>query len=595
MNLVHRNIMWRLVLSGLLISPFLSFSCKGPQKVFERPVAASLPEQTANEVQDSPALTDSLFLEAERQKIQGNLSQAEQLWQRVLKVSPRNAAAFYELALLNGRKKDAEGTLRYARQAAGLDTINIWYQVAFANALAMNNRYDSAAMQFHRLALRHPREDDYRYNEAVMLSSAEKYREALLLFNQLEEKNGINEEFVYQKQRIYLKTGMPDSAASEIQKLIDLYPDNSRYYGLLAQVYADDHQPEKAIGVYKTLLQKYPDNPQAMVALGVYYKNQGDDSAYRHYMSQAFSNPRFELEDKLAFLYPYLKYVEVDSTKKAEALFLCRLVTGAHPEEPAAHTIYGEMFYQCREADSAEKQFRKAIALDSSFYEPWNQLLLLYATEGRQDALRTTGAQATRRFPEEGGAWYFYGMACFFQGRNDSAVHMLRRALAIGVQDKALKSRIYSVLGEAYHGLKNFPLSDSCYSFSIQLNPRDAYTLNNFSYHLAERGVHLDEALEMIKTAVSLEPDRDVFEDTYAWILFRMGKYEEARSWMEKALQHPGAENHPGYLEHYGDILYRNHEPAKAVQYWQMAKERGGRADGLSWKIKHRKIPRKSR
>lgn len=595
MNLIPGKIMWGVVLSGVLVSALSFSSCKVPQATQTYPITATYPAQsTTDSVQYRRIRADSLFIAAENRKMQGDFAEAATLFHDILTADPKNAAAAYELAMLNGRSKNAEGTLLYARKAAMLDTTNHWYQIAFANALAMNNEYDSAAGLFHRLSVRYPREESYTYNEAVMLSNAERYPEALQLFKLLEKEAGINEEFVYQKQRIYLKMKEPDSAAAEIQKLIDLYPDNSRYYGLLAQVYADNNQPHLAMGVYKTLLQKYPNNPQAMVALGVYYKNQGNDSAYRHYMTQAFANPQFDLEDKIAFVYPYLKYIEVDSTKKEEALFLCRLIVQAHPNEAAAHTIYGEMYFQSRQMDQAEQQFRTAIALDSTQYEPWNQLLLLYATQGNNEALRSTGRLATQRFPEEGGGWYFYGMANFFSGRYDSTVVMLRRALSTGVKDKELKSRMYATLGEAYNGLKNYPMSDSCFSFSLKLNPKDVYTLNNFSYLLAERGDYLEEALKMIQTAVSLQPNTDVFEDTYAWVLYRLGRYAEAKEWMEKALQHSGGTGHPGYLEHYGDILYKNHEIEKAVQYWQKAKEQGGDAAVLNWKIKHQRIPRKA-
>lgn len=598
MNLIHRNIMWRKMLSGLLLMSFLSVSCRLTRNTPQSAVIAgytSSPYSSSQAVWDNTQIpTDSLFIEAEREKIQGNLSKAAELFELFLQANPQNAAASYELALLNGRSKNNTGTLQYARKAAMLDTTNSWYQIAFANALAMNTQFDSAAEIFHRLSIRNPAQDRYAYNEAVMRSNAEQYPEALSLFNKLEDEAGINEEFVYQKQRIYLKMGKPDSAAAEIQKLIDLYPDNSRYYGLLAQVYADNNQPSRAIAVYQNLLQKYPDNPQAMVALGVYYKNKGDDSAYRNYMKQAFGNPQFNLEDKIAFIYPYLKYVEIDSGKKQEALFLCNLIVNAHPNSAAAHTIYGEMFFQCGQTDSAEHEFQTAIGLDSTQFEPVNQLLILYASKGSYENLLTTGQDAISRFPNEGSGWYFYGIANFSTGKYESSIEMLKKALSIGVNDKALKGHIYATLGEAYHQLKQYPSSDSCFSLSLHLNPKDAYTLNNFSYYLAERQEHLDQALLMIQTAVKLQPDLAVFEDTYAWVLFRMKRYKEAKQWMEKALEHSASENHPGYLEHYGDILYKNEEKAKAVQYWQKAIQEGGSSQELTWKIKHKKMPRKT-
>jgi tetratricopeptide (TPR) repeat protein len=545
---------------------------------------------------DSEAMgryADSLFIEAENRKLQGDAAEAVRLFGDFLKLRPANATVYYELALLNGREKNAAATLEYARKAVTLDSTNHWFAIAYANALAMNKHFDSAAGVFHRLSLRFPSQEQYRYNEAVMLSSAGKYPRALELFDHLEKASGINEEFVYQKQRIFLEMGKPDSAALEIQKLIDINPGNSRFYGLLAQVYADNNQPDKAIGVYRSLLDKYPGNPQAMVALGLFYKQKGNDSAFRRYMAHAFGNPRFDIEEKLAFVYPYLKYVEIDSTKKDEALSLCRLIVEAHPDDPRAHTLYGDMYFQCKMPDSALNEYRETLALNDSSYAVWNQVMLLYATGGRNDSLLAASNRAAALFPAQPGAWYFRGMALFFAGKFEDCTRSLREALRHEVRDKDLKGRIYATLGEAYHNLGDYAASDSSFQTALQLNPTDDLTLNNYSYYLAERGQYLDQALRMIKTAVTLKPGSMTYEDTYGWVLFRMGKYKSAKAWMEKALSHPGAKNHPGYLEHYGDILYRNHEVDQAVTYWKMAKEKGGTSASLDRKIAKQKLSRR--
>jgi Tfp pilus assembly protein PilF len=194
-------------------------------------------------------------------------------------------------------------------------------------------------------------------------------------------------------------------------------------------------------------------------------------------------------------------------------------------------------------------------------------------------------------FPDEAGAWYFHGMALFFTGHMQECIVSLRQALKLQVQGKTLKGRIYATLGDAYHNLGEYASSDSCLQAALALNPSDDLTLNNYSYYLAERDENLDLALSMIQRAVALKPDNISYEDTYGWVLYRMGKYGAAKTWMEKVLSHPEAENHPGYLEHYGDVLYRNHEVDAAVKYWRMAREKGGDSALLEWKIDRRRLP----
>jgi tetratricopeptide (TPR) repeat protein len=49
-----------------------------------------------------------------------------------------------------------------------------------------------------------------------------------------------------------------------------------------------------------------------------------------------------------------------------------------------------------------------------------------------------------------------------------------------------------------------------------------------------------------------------------------MGDYEEARKWIEKAMNssdNPG----PTVIEHYGDVLYKLGQKEQALYYWEKA------------------------
>jgi predicted negative regulator of RcsB-dependent stress response len=56
-------------------------------------------------------------------------------------------------------------------------------------------------------------------------------------------------------------------------------------------------------------------------------------------------------------------------------------------------------------------------------------------------------------------------------------------------------------------------------------------------------------------------------------VLFKLEKYELAKTWIERALQNNDASN-PVYLEHYGDILFVKGEKELAIVQWQKAKKR---------------------
>ena len=81
-----------------------------------------------------------------------------------------------------------------------------------------------------------------------------------------------------------------------------------------------------------------------------------------------------------------------------------------------------------------------------------------------------------------------------------------------------------------------------------------------------------------------LIPDQASFQDTYAWILFKMGDFKEAKTWLEKALDN-GGDNDETVLDHYGDVLFELNDVEGAIQYWKLAKEKGLDAEIIDKKI----------
>jgi Tfp pilus assembly protein PilF len=191
----------------------------------------------------------------------------------------------------------------------------------------------------------------------------------------------------------------------------------------------------------------------------------------------------------------------------------------------------------------------------------------------------------TVKFPKEFMGFYFKGVASFLLQQYPNAIASLNTALEIGSGEKKFLGDIYSLLGDAYHATGQHRLSDSSYERALILRPKDALIMNNYSYYLSLRGENLERAAEMSRESLEIEPESPTYMDTYAWVLFRQEKFAEAKQWIEKALQYPEAQKNPNVLEHYGDILFNLKEVTKAVEYWQMAKDKGASSVDLARKI----------
>ena len=143
-------------------------------------------------------------------------------------------------------------------------------------------------------------------------------------------------------------------------------------------------------------------------------------------------------------------------------------------------------------------------------------------------------------------------------------------------------------LGVAYEELNMFEESDLLHEKAIQKFPDEALLLNNYSYSLGERGVHLEHALEMAKKAVTMDPENGAFLDTIGWIYYQLGDYEKARDYILKAISK--REDSSVVIEHLGDVYFKLGNIEKAKEYWNQALQKDPDNRELKQKISSNEI-----
>src|SRR6202021_960968 len=69
----------------------------------------------------------------------------------------------------------------------------------------------------------------------------------------------------------------------------------------------------------------------------------------------------------------------------------------------------------------------------------------------------------------------------------------------------------------------------------LQMSPDFATIKNYLGYMLAERGQKLDEAVAMLKKAVTFDPQNGAYLDSLAWAYYKQGQYALAEDYERKA------------------------------------------------------------
>ena len=572
-----------LILSALSI--LLLNSCGS-----EKEMAATVPgSQPADVFIDNQAAQEA-FVDALKAKLLEDYEDAEKLFQRSLKLDPNNAAAYYELAVIYFRQGDYDQALKHIKPAVELEATNKWYSLLYAEVLSYKNQFMQAAGVYERLIKQNPAEVELYFDWAYMLIKAEKFEEAIKVYDTFEAEMGIDENVIVQKQRLYVRMGKIEKAAAEVKKLIASDPAEPRFYKLLADLYEANNMKDKAAKVYEDLLRIDRDNPNALLYLAEMYRMKGDQAQAMEHLKKAFSNPAMDIDTKVRILFPYLQQMIANQTdKKEEAFMLAELLIESHPAEAKAHAIYGDLLYQDKQLDNALAQYQQALELDSSVFEIWQQIFFIQSERKQYEELARITTSALELYPNQPIVYFFNGIANNQMKKYEEAAEILTLGEPLVIENPVLKAQMLSTLAESYNYLKRYAESDSAFERSLLSDPDNAFTLNNYSYYLSLRGENLERAEEMSARSNELVPGNASFEDTYAWILYKMEKYEQAKEWIEKAIEHDGGEN-PVILEHYGDILFKLGEEDKALNFWKKAESLGSESELIGKKIADKRI-----
>jgi tetratricopeptide (TPR) repeat protein len=533
---------------------------------------------------------EMFFYEGLRLKALGDYRTAVINFDKVIAIDPNQAAAFYELSQMYLEMKTPETAFIYALKAATLDPKNEWYLIAAAEASEKSGNYLKAEKFYKALIELKPAHIENYFSLANMQLARKKYKEALRTYDILSKKLGVTEELAIQKEKIWLKLNKVPKALAEIQTLIDRYPKEPKYYLLLADIFVANNTPDKAFAIYQKVLQLDSNNGYAQLELAEYYRIKKQEPMAMRYLYSAFKNPQINIDHKVSILAPYFSVIGNQSQRK-RALELASFLIVSHPTEAKAFAIYADLLYQDKQLDSAKIIYLQTIALDKSVFAVWQNLLLLQAETQDYTGLLKTSNQAIELFPNQNFVFYLNAAAKYQAKDFAAAAVSYHQALDITFDNKEMQAQIYSGLGDVYNELKQYAKSDSFYNASLALKPDEVFVLNNYAYYLALRKEQLPKAAQMAKRANELQPNNASFEDTYAWVLFKMANYEQALIWIELALSHSETQT-ATLMEHYGDILYfltKKDAAVQAIEKWKAAKTLGTGSEQLSEKIKEGK------
>lgn len=550
------------------------------------------------------------FIDGAINDAKGDYASAILDYQDALRLDPK-PGVYFALAKSYFRLNKYPHALQNCQKAIMLDSTQIEYRDMLADIFTAASQFDSAASVLEGII----KTDSSRvqsYYKLARIYENSKPLQAIKLYNKLTSILGPDWNVLIRVAELNEKLGRTDEAADALKKLLTIDPSNSNIQKLLSQLYLKAKRYDEALKVVNDIIQFTPDDPGARQLKAQIYLDQGDWNSAAKEFSVILSQPDVKFDNKVQIgimyfnqslkdsaLIPvtekFFKDIDKDSTDWQIKMYL-GAISYSEGKDSVAEIYFkkvtelakwnadgwirlGGIYFDNQKYAEAEKLMQEAIV---NFPQDFTINLILglaQSQQGKNKEAKPYLKKAVDIHPGDLNALSGYGIALSQTNENEEAVKYLNKALALSPDDVNL----LGILGLVYNNMHNDAMSDSIYQKALDIDSTNALVNNNFAYALSERGTRLDDALHMIKIAISADSTNSSYLDTMGWVYFKLEKYDLAKDYIEKAI-HYGGES-ATMLEHLGDIEFKIGNKKHAKVLWEKAYNLDDSNTGLKSKI----------
>jgi len=378
----------------------------------------------------------------------------------------------------------------------------------------------------------------------------------------------------YQEKKIF------DSVILAQEHIVRLSPDASSLSNLAGYQLQAGHYAE-AIESYRRSLEtdSSESNMKAYLGLALAYGERGQDQAAIETLEAAERRRPFDLMilDQLYSLYQ-------ETGDENGAIRAARQISQLTPND---HSAGHRLALAYLEADSLDR----ADSIFAALREEGDESIVNHYYSGRIALVENELAAAREHFvylTETADSlvdgWLNLGLVYRLQDSVEREVTVYEQGLPHLKNGDDSVEVLFS-MGAAFERLDRFDRAVAVFENLIEISPDNSQALNYLGYMLADRGVRLDYARELILRALEIMPENGAFLDSHGWVLYRMGQYEKALAELMRAYRY--LDSDPVILEHIGDVHAALGETDKALEFWNKALRLDPENESLKNKVRN--------
>jgi len=556
-----------IVLAGSLLGACASTTtATGP----DRPVTSTAgdgehPEQADGENKDLPRVeldADTLYklLLGEIASRRGQVGVAAVLLGRVAEKTrdPRVAERATLAGLYARQFSEAQ---KSARLWVELRPKSVEARMALAAILLELGRADDARVQFEAiLTLASAEQLDHAYMRSVaILARHAKRNAALSIMESLTKQHPRSPVAQFALAHLAVRSGELDKALAAIDRALALKSDWEEAALFKARILVSQKEMVRAEQFYRTYLAAYPDS--APVRLN-YARHLIDmkrwDQAREQFEQVVRANPA---DPDAVYA---LGLLSMQTGRTADADKYLRQAVELRSENNTARLYLGQLAENRKQYEEAAKWYQ-SIRHGDSFLEAQARYAVILAKRGQIEQAR----KYLHKVPAETDKQRVQLILAEEQILRDAkryreAYDLLTRAL---VKRKANNDLRYarSLTAEKLGLLK---VVEADLKDILQRDPKHAHALNALGYTLADRTNRYQEARQYLDRALVIRPDDPFILDSMGWLMYRLGKPDEAIRYLRRAL---AMRSDAEIAAHLGEVLWVTGRRDEAKEIWDKA------------------------
>jgi tetratricopeptide (TPR) repeat protein len=471
-------------------------------------------------------------------RLQNEPEKAEGVLRDLLAREPANESGVEQLTQLlldEGKSQEGISLLQALLQRA--PTPRLWELLGDA----YNQIHDlpNAEMAYRKASESQPDDIHHLKVLAQTLLIEEKFPEALEQYQRLTQMDADDPDNYLRLAEIYRRMKQLDKAEQNIRLAKAGAPNSLEVTYTEASIYEEEGRFDDAIRVLSEAVTAVKSEseftPSRRRTLAILYQQLGQ--LYRENSNYTAAVNTFEEmirlgpeEDRRARVMIMDTYR--DARDMPKALETARKAADAYPKERSILIAQALLFGENAQADQAVSRLKALLDGSPADFEIHLDIAQVY-----EESKRWTDAEQSIHDAEK------------IQG-NGSGMEMTG-----------------FILGAIFERQKKFDQAEEQFRKVLDANPKNASTLNYYGYMLADRGVRLDEAIDLIKRALVEEPGNAAYEDSLGWAYFKQDKLTDAEGLLRQAAMR---ESHdPTILSHLGDLYAKMGKDELAEAQWQ--------------------------